>query len=213
MENFTDLIQVVSADQKITDHRKQCWKGSEDILLRWTKGDLNLCKLFLEGIFLACSESSVLMDILQLTYSITIPVLCNLHYEKCFPVFCLTLPCTALRSFGVLFLVNKCAQICWTFLWFLNVFLYHNLHLDLTSVKKALPNQSVIPCGPWESLSPWKSRSAFRGKHPWLRTHFGCFIDSWAVWKNSLWFISGGLTNQLMFKHFLHKRDVWLGII
>lgn len=83
-----------------------------------------------------------------------------------------------------------------------NVFLYHNLHLDLTFVEKALPNQSVIPHRPWESLSAWKSRSAFRRKHPWLRTHFGCFIDSWAVWKNSLWFISGGLTNQLILKTF-----------
>lgn len=50
MENFTDLIHIVSANQKIRDHRKWCWKGSEDILLRWTKGDLNLCKQFLPGI-------------------------------------------------------------------------------------------------------------------------------------------------------------------
>lgn len=60
MENFTDLIHIVSANQKIGDHRKWCLKGSEDMLLRWAKGDLNLCKQFRNSIFLTCSENSVL---------------------------------------------------------------------------------------------------------------------------------------------------------
>lgn len=167
------------------------------------EGDLTLCKLFLAGIFLDCSLISTLMEILQLTYSrpslsslleMLLTSNSRLHQFK------ITVSCSQWTN------LHRSVGLCYDFL---NVFVYHNLHPDLTSVEKTSPTQSNTPHRSCKSLSPCKSMSAFREKHPQLRIQFCCFINSV---KNSLLFFPGDLTNQLMFKCLLYNDwDFLLG--
>lgn len=139
-----------------------------------------------------------MIEILQLTYS-------SPYLSSTLEMLSWFLSNSPLHQFKITWCPVTSEQMCTDLLDFATI-------SDLTSVGKTLPNQSVIPHRSCESLSHCKSGSGFRRKCPWLRIHFCCFIDNLTVLKNSLLFIPGDQTNQLMFKQFLHNDWVfWLG--